>query len=92
MSNIVIRPGAAMDDVMQIKNIVANIKESMELLENSIKRNIPANIETQWSERLRSEWESYYTNQIPASMVEMQASATNLEKAAEEAIRFSQGN
>lgn len=53
---------------------------------------IPSGIETEWSEKLKSDWDKYYTGDIPEAMENMKLSATNLRAAVDEAIKYSQSN
>ncbi len=87
--NITITPGAATQDAAQIDSIVSNIESSMEVLDAAIKRNIPDGIETTWSEEVRNNWETYYSNDVPAAMADMKQSATNLRMAVEKALKYS---
>lgn len=89
MSTFTIRPGAALDDAQQIEKIVSSIKSDMEALDGVIKANIPAGVETNWSETLLTDWNKYYSADIPESMVEMGYSALNLQKAVEDATKYS---
>ena len=88
--NITINPGAATDDAAQIDSLVQTMQESMETLDNAIKRSIPDGIQTTWSETVRNNWESYYTADIPAAMEDMKLSATNLRLAVEQALQYDQ--
>lgn len=88
--NITINPGAATDDAAQIDSLVQSIEESAETLNNAIKNTIPSGIQTTWSETVRSNWESYYTADIPAALEDMKQSATNLRLAVEQALSYDQ--
>lgn len=87
--NITITPGAATQDASQIDEIVNSIERSMEVLDAAIKRNIPDGIETTWSDEVRSNWETYYSNDVPQAMQDMKQSATNLRLAVEQALKYS---
>lgn len=89
MGVLEIRTGAATDDAKQIERIVSTIKDSMEILEREIKKYIPSDIQTAWSEKLREDWEQYYKSEIPASMADMLLSAQNLELAVQNALKHS---
>ncbi|MBE6158029.1 MAG: hypothetical protein E7160_04470 [Firmicutes bacterium] len=89
MANIIINTSAARDDASQILNIINTITEDMATLEASIKKHIPENIQTKWSESLRDNWEKYYNSSIPAAMEEMKLSASNLQTAVAEAEKYS---
>ena len=86
--NITINPGAATDDAAQIDSLVQSIEESAETLNNAIKNTIPSGIQTTWSETVRSNWESYYTADIPEALEDMRLSATNLRMAVEQALNY----
>ncbi len=86
--NITITPGAATEDAVQIDTIVSDMEEEMETLNSAIKRTIPAGIQTTWSEEVESNWNQYYTADIPEAMAEMKLSAENLRKAIEEALAY----
>ena len=88
--NITINPGAATDDAAQIDSIVSTMQEDMETLDSAIKRNIPDGVQTTWSDTVRSNWESYYTADVPAAMEDMKLSATNLRLAVEQALAYDQ--
>jgi len=88
--NITINPGAATDDAAQIDSLVQSIEESAETLNNAIKNTIPSGIQTTWSETVRSNWESYYTADIPQALDDMRLSATNLRIAVEQALNYDQ--
>ena len=88
--NITINPGAATDDAAQIDSLVQSIEESAETLNNAIKNTIPSGIQTTWSETVRSNWESYYTADIPQALEDMRLSATNLRLAVEQALNYDQ--
>lgn len=88
--NITINPGAATDDAAQIDSLVQTMQESMETLNNAIKNTIPSGIQTTWSETVRSNWETYYSADIPAAMEDMKLSATNLRLAVEQALKYDQ--
>ena len=88
--NITITPGAATDDAAQIDSLVQSIEESAETLNNAIKNTIPSGIQTTWSETVRSNWESYYTADIPQALDDMRLSATNLRIAVEQALNYDQ--
>lgn len=88
--NITINPGAAIEDAAQIDQIITQMEEDMQILNNAIRNNIPDGIQTTWSDTLRSNWESYYTADIPNVMQEMKFSAVNLRKAVDAALRYDQ--
>lgn len=88
--DIRINPGAATDDAAQIDSLVQTMQESMETLNNAIKQTIPAGIQTTWSETVRTNWEGYYTADVPAAMEDMKLSATNLRLAVEKALQYDQ--
>ena len=86
--NITITPGAATEDAVQIDSIVSEMEEEMETLNSAIKRTIPAGIQTTWSEEVESNWNQYYTSDIPEAMAEMKLSAETLSKAIEESLAY----
>ena len=88
--NITINPGAATDDAAQIDSIVSTMQEDMETLDSAIKRNIPDGVQTTWSDTVRSNWEGYYSSDIPQAMEDMKLSATNLRLAVEQALAYDQ--
>ena len=88
--NITINPGAATDDAAQIDSIVSTMQEDMETLDSAIKRNIPDGVQTTWSDTVRSNWEGYYSADIPQAMEDMKLSATNLRLAVEQALAYDQ--
>lgn len=87
--NITINENAATDDAMQIDSIVESMAASLEELNEKIKKYIPALLETKWAEDLRTNWEQYYSEDIPNTMEEMKQSAANLRLAVENAIAYS---
>lgn len=89
MSNISIKPDAALGDAKEIDSIVESITNNMDELNQVIKRNIPDRVRTNWSEEVRANWQRYYSDSIPMAMESMKASAVNLRTAVDEAIRYS---
>ena len=83
-----ITPGAATEDALQIDEIIKKMQEEMDTLNSAIKRTIPAGIQTTWSEEVESNWNQYYTADIPEAMMEMEQSAKNLRLAVEEAVSY----
>lgn len=88
--NVTLTPGAATDDAVQIDSIVETIQNDMQTLDNAIKATIPDGIQTTWSETVRSNWESYYSSDVPAAMEDMKLSATNLRMAVEQVVAYDQ--
>ena len=88
--NITITPGAALDDAAQIDSIVAAIQAAMDELEKKKKNTIPDGIQTTWSETVRTNWEQYYSSDVPAAMEDMKLSASNLRLAVEKAQAYDQ--
>ena len=88
--NITITPGAALDDAAQIDSIVAAIQAAMDELDKAIKNTIPDGIQTTWSETVRTNWEQYYSSDVPAAMEDMKLSASNLRLAVEKAQAYDQ--
>ena len=89
--NITIVPGAATEDAAQIDDIVSKIEESMKELDSVIKNTIPEGIQTTWSESIRTQWEKYYTSDIPNAMENIKMSADNLRLAIEQVLQYNQG-
>lgn len=89
--NITINPGAATEDAEQIDRIINEIRKSLETLDAAIDRNIPNGIDTEWSHDVRKKWKDYYTEDVPAAIEAMKASASNLRLAVEKALAYSQG-
>ena len=89
--NITIKPGAATEDAAQIDSIIKQIEQDMQTLDAAIKKNIPDGVQTNWSETVRSNWEQYYSADIPDAMAQMSMSASNLRLAVEKALTYSQG-
>ena len=88
--NITINPGAATDDATQIDSIVSTMEENMQTLDAAIKSAIPEGIQTTWSDTVRTNWETYYSADVPAAMEDMKLSATNLRLAVEQALSYDQ--
>lgn len=88
--NITINPGAATDDAAQIDSIVSTMEENMQTLDAAIKSAIPEGIQTTWSDTVRTNWETYYSADVPAAMEDMKLSATNLRLAVEQALSYDQ--
>lgn len=90
--NITIKPGAATEDALQIDSIIEEMTTSMEELNEVIKSVIPNGIETDWSEDVLNNWNTYYGNSIPETLAEMKLSSTNLRLAVTKALEYSQSN
>lgn len=89
MSSIRLNPNAALDDAKQIDRIVEDIDSEMRELNQVINNTIPDGIRTDWSERVKSNWVSYYNDSIPEAMSAMKNSAVNLRLAVEQALQYS---
>ena len=89
MSTITINPGAATDDAVQIDNIISRIESDMADLNSVIQQTIPNDIQTTWSETVKSNWNKYYGADIPQTMSDMKLSASNLRTAVNEALNYS---
>lgn len=87
--NVTIKPGAATQDAVDIDNIVKSIKEDMEILHEAIVNTIPELLQTDWSDKVRSDWEQYYVNDVASAMDDMAKSAENLRKAVAEFLEYS---
>lgn len=89
MPSIIVKSEAARENASQILSIVNTITEDMATLEAQIKRHIPENIQTNWSEVLRADWEKHYSTDIPQTMEAMKLSASNVQTAVAEAEAYS---
>lgn len=87
---ITINLGEATDDATQIDSIVSTMEEDMQTLDKAIKSQIPDVIKTDWAYTVRSNWETYYSADVPEAMEAMKSSAENLRKAVEAAQRYNQ--
>ena len=83
-----IQPGAATQTAEEIDMIVKHIKEEMEALDEVFKSSAPV-MDLSWADELRSNWQTYFNNDIPETMSEMIASANNLKLAVEEFLKYS---
>ena len=88
--NITIMPGAATEDVKKIEEIVKAIDRCMLELDGVITRNIPERLETNWSVAFREEWQRFYKDSVKTVMNGMLLSASNLQKAVDAAIAYSE--
>ena len=86
---IKVNPNAALDDAQHIDTIIEDIDKEMSELDKVIKNTIPDGIRTDWSEKVRQDWQSYYNESIPEAMAAMKASATNLRLAVDRAVQYS---
>lgn len=86
--NLTIIPGAATEDASQIDAIVEQIDKCMLELDSVIKRVIPDGVETDWSNKLRADWNTYYENSVKFAMEEMKLSAKNLRVAVDAALQY----
>ena len=87
--NLTILPEAALDDASSIDTIVAEISNSLEILDRAVKNNIPEHIETEWSVDLLENWTKYYNENIQNAMAGMSLSASNLKSAVDMAVKYS---
>lgn len=90
--NITIKPGAATEDALQIDSIIEEMTASMEELNEVIKSVIPAGVETDWSEDVLNNWNTYYGSNVPETLEEMKLSSANLRLAVAKALEYSQSN
>lgn len=90
-NSIRVNPNAALDDASSIDTIIEEIDKQMSELDSAIKREIPDGIRTEWSEKVRQDWQSYYNESIPEAMAAMKSSATNLRLAVDKAVQYSKG-
>ena len=84
-----INENASLNDAAEIDEIVETIERSMDELARAIRATIPDGIQTEWSETLKSNWDQYYTADVPEAMEEMKKSAKNLRTAVQNASAFS---
>lgn len=90
-NSIRINPNAALDDASEIDTIIEEIDRQMSELDRVIKSEIPDGVRTEWSEKLREDWQKYYNESIPEAMAAMRSSATNLRLAVNKAVQYSKG-
>ena len=90
-NSIKLNPNAALDDAKSIDTIIGDIDNEMSQLDNAIKSTIPDGIRTDWAEKVRQDWQSYYNESIPNAMVAMKSSASNLRQAVDAAVRYGRG-
>lgn len=90
MATVSIKTDNALSDAQEIVSIIKNIEESLETLNNNINKNIPDVLRTDWADELKSNWTKYYSNDIPETMSQMNQSAINIQKTAEDMIKYSQ--
>ncbi len=87
--NLTIKPGAATDDAAQIQKIVSDIETSLDELNQKITGNIPSGVDTDWSEEVLNNWNTYYSADVPQALADMTLSATNLNNAVDAALKYS---
>lgn len=90
--NLTVNTNAALEDAKQIDQIVNDMTADMEELNGKIDRLIPADIETNWSDTVKSNWKNYYSSDIPETMDDMKLSASNLRQAVENSLQYSNDN
>ena len=81
----------ALESATDIESTIQSMTAAMEQLNSDINKYIPEQIQTNWSASVKENWGSYYTNDVPEAMAQMNLSATNLKAAVEAAVRNSQG-
>ena len=86
---LIVKSDKAKEGAKNILDIVEAIRRTMDELDNAVKNNIPNKVETQWSDTLRSNWQNYYTGDIPEVMAGMRTSATNIQTAVRAAEAYS---
>ncbi len=86
--NITINPGAATEDVQRIEEIITAIDRCMKELDETIDKNIPQRVETQWSTEFKDAWKQYYGESIHNAMENMRLSAINLQNAVDAALEY----
>ena len=95
LADIAIDEDNVAEDGIKAEDVVKEVEieftdEDMETLDSAIKRNIPDGVQTTWSDTVRSNWEGYYSADIPQAMEDMKLSATNLRLAVEQALAYDQ--
>lgn len=95
--NIEIQPGAALDSAKEIDKIVSDMTEAMDQLNDIINTKMGEvgsgkPISTNWAGEVANNWKNYYSTDIPDTMEQMKLSATNLRKAVDASISYSNGN
>lgn len=81
---------SALDDVVNIEQIVKSVEQSMETLNSAIATNFSQNVEAAWAENFCQNWKSYYSSDIPATLQEIGTTANNISVAARNAREYSQ--
>lgn len=81
-----INPGAATDDAQQIESIVTTIQQAMEELDTAMKND---DTQVDWMDTVKSNWNSYYSQDVANGMEEMKDSARNLQLAVQEFTNYS---
>ena len=91
--NIEILPGAALDDAKMIDTIVSDMTDAMAELNDIINNKMGEvgsgkPISTAWAGDVISNWNAYYSSDIPETMEQMKLSATNLRMAVDAAVQY----
>ena len=81
-----INPGAATDDAQQIESIVTTIQQAMEELDTAMKND---DTQVDWMDTVKSNWNSYYSQDVANCIEEMKDSARNLQLAVQEFTNYS---
>lgn len=81
---------SALDDVVNIEQIVKSVEQSMETLNSAITTNFSQNVEAEWAENFCDNWKSYYNADIPNALKEIESAAGNISVAARNAREYSQ--
>ena len=88
---IKINKDSALGAVLEINEIVSNLENTMATLDETIKKNIPDRIDTNWANELRKDWQTYYNQSVIAVLEEMRLNGIYLRKAVNKALEYSKG-
>ena len=86
---IKINKDSALGAILEINDIVSNLENTMANLDETIKKNIPDRIDTEWANELRSDWQSYYNQEVISVLEEMRQNGLYLRKAVNKALEYS---
>lgn len=91
---IKINKDSVLGAILEINDIVSNLENTMASLDETIKKNIPDRIDTEWANELRTSWQSYYNQEVVSVLEEMRLNGLYLRKAVNKALEYSksQGN
>lgn len=86
---IKINKDSALGAILEINDIVSNLENTMSTLDETIKKNIPDRIDTVWANELRSDWQTYYNQEVISVLEEMRKNGLYLRKAVNKALEYS---